>query len=492
MQKASNEGSPAVKRAALAVGLLMAGAAIAPLATPASAADLGGDCCADLEERVAELEATTARKGNRKVSLTISGWVANQIMWYDNGPASNAYVTGIGSTLNSHVTFTGAAQITKDWNAGYVLQLETGTSDPLTAGNTAFNAEGPSGLHIVKNHGAFVTNSVDVLYSYWFLKSDQLGKVSVGSIPQSSSHAAALVDGSGSLIPANWAPLDGMAINLARHGRQLQLPATGFPQGALMWCGTTQLPLAGDCNGVPLNGIRYDSPTFGGFSVSASWGEDDFWDVTGNYAGQFGGFKFATAVSYLDNRDENNSPGFNDAVGLSAFNPLKTDAQYLQIGAYLEHVPTGLFVYGAYGKEWNNNVYNPATLDTAFAAGTAALVTANQPSGDNWYIKAGMREKWTPLGHTVLYGEYGDRQDMFHEALTAFGVDGSDMTQWGLGAVQEIDAAAMSLWVNFKQYQPTLSGPGSATPGYINNGGESLTGKFDNINVFTAGALISF
>jgi hypothetical protein len=30
----------------------------------AKAADLGGSC-ADLEERVAELEATTARKGNR-------------------------------------------------------------------------------------------------------------------------------------------------------------------------------------------------------------------------------------------------------------------------------------------------------------------------------------------------------------------------------------------------------------------------------------------
>lgn len=41
----------------------------------AHAADLGGNCCADLEERVAELEATTARKGNRKISLTITGWV---------------------------------------------------------------------------------------------------------------------------------------------------------------------------------------------------------------------------------------------------------------------------------------------------------------------------------------------------------------------------------------------------------------------------------
>ena len=46
-----------------------------------AAADLGGNCCADLEERIAELEATTARKGNRKVSLTIYGWVAQQVMW---------------------------------------------------------------------------------------------------------------------------------------------------------------------------------------------------------------------------------------------------------------------------------------------------------------------------------------------------------------------------------------------------------------------------
>ena len=41
----------------------------------ASAADFSGDCCADLEERVAELEATTVRKGNKKVTVTISGWV---------------------------------------------------------------------------------------------------------------------------------------------------------------------------------------------------------------------------------------------------------------------------------------------------------------------------------------------------------------------------------------------------------------------------------
>ncbi len=72
-----------LKRTASRMALV---AAAGVLSTSAYAADLGGDCCADLEERVAELEATTARKGNRKVSLTISGQVNKMIThWSASG-----------------------------------------------------------------------------------------------------------------------------------------------------------------------------------------------------------------------------------------------------------------------------------------------------------------------------------------------------------------------------------------------------------------------
>ena len=64
---------------AAAAGLFMGGMAL----TPAQAADLGGDCCADLEERVAELEATTVRKGNRKVSVKLSGQVNRSLLIWD-------------------------------------------------------------------------------------------------------------------------------------------------------------------------------------------------------------------------------------------------------------------------------------------------------------------------------------------------------------------------------------------------------------------------
>src|SRR5215467_4173892 len=78
-----------VSRTALlaAAGIIVGGVAM----PSAKAADLGGDCCADLEERVAELEATTARKGNRKMSLTITGQVHKMIMWWDDGKSSKTY-----------------------------------------------------------------------------------------------------------------------------------------------------------------------------------------------------------------------------------------------------------------------------------------------------------------------------------------------------------------------------------------------------------------
>ncbi len=59
---------------------------------PVKAADLGGDCCADLEERVAELEATTVRKGNKKVSIILYGDVNHQVLFWDDGIETNAYV----------------------------------------------------------------------------------------------------------------------------------------------------------------------------------------------------------------------------------------------------------------------------------------------------------------------------------------------------------------------------------------------------------------
>ena len=90
---------------AAALGLVVGGFAFK--ATPARAADLGGDCCADLEERVAELEATTVRKGNKKVSVTLSGWVVKSFNWWDDGDLDGTYVGDKGYDLGTRFAITG-------------------------------------------------------------------------------------------------------------------------------------------------------------------------------------------------------------------------------------------------------------------------------------------------------------------------------------------------------------------------------------------------
>lgn len=431
-----------------------------------SAADLGGDCCADLEERIAELEATTARRGNRKVSLSLTGFVAKQILFFDDGVESNAYVTDTGSiSIGTHVLFSGEATIAPGWKAGYALNLEAVNADSLLVSQNA----GPETGSALAGGG----QSIAVERSYWFVKNDQLGQVSVGRQSSAADNQAILPDASGTLVVANYVLYDSNAFLLRRSDGLL----TGVNYGSLGNC--QALNGAGgavaDCDGIPNNGVRYDTPVLFGFSASASWAEDDIWAISGRYAGEIGGFKIAGAIAYNESSDEavaaNGNARLNGGLDVGA----------LQLGGYLEHLASGLFVYGAYGTEFNDT--------------TAALRGAGKssPDGDNWYVKAGWRSRLTPLGHTVFFGEYGQSDDRIVAALFDAGVDSSQLEQYGLGILQEVDAAAMSVWVSWRHYEVddlscTDQTAGSCAAFGLANGVTS----FDDLDIIKAGALISF
>jgi len=427
--------------ALLAAGLLAGG-----LSTSATAADFGGDCCADLEERIAELEATTARKGNRKVSLTVSGWVAEQVLFWDDGEESNVYVQGIGTTLSSHFKFTGSAQINSEWSAGYVMQLEADTADTLFADQDSDDSIG---------------DVVNLLQSFWFLKSKRLGQVSVGLQSQASDNTAILVDGSGSLVPANWVVFDNVSFFTLQNGVR-----NGLRWADYMHCHSVAAGIGGDCNGVPTNSVRYDSPTWNGFSMSASWGEDDFWDVAVRYAGAIRDFNVAVAAAYNHNTE-----------GLLSGDKT-VDAGYFQIGAYAIHNPTGLFFYGAYGHEEIDNTYADPLGD-----GAGGEVNPFDTSTNHFYLKGGLRRKLTPIGHSVFYGEFAKHYDQASPGLVDSLNDtltGTEVTRWGLGYVQEIDAAAMSVWFSYRNIEAEYD---------LTDG---TTVDVDELQLFKIGALIAF
>ena len=98
--------------------------------TPLYAADLGGDCCADLEKRVAELEATTVRRGDKKVSVTLYGKANRAVLFWDDGAETNTYIVD-NNYESSRFGLKGSAKISGDWTAGYLLEIEP------TEGNSA-------------------------------------------------------------------------------------------------------------------------------------------------------------------------------------------------------------------------------------------------------------------------------------------------------------------------------------------------------------------
>lgn len=387
----------------------------------ASAADLGGDCCADLEERVAELEATTVRKGNRKVSLTISGYIAQEITVWDDGEESNAYIHGLGPTQASHVKFNGQAVIAPGWTAGYLLRIQDLTGNAFSGG-----AAGVSQSTSTRN------DNLNTQMSYWYVQSKELGKVSVGRLAHAAKSAGMFTDLSGTQIIDNYTFLDGFP--------NFQLRASSGAPTSLTWgqlgfCYTQGAPLGGDCNGIVMNGVRYDTPTFAGFSASASWGEDDFWELAARYSGEVAGFKVAAGIGYTVMNDENTS------IAVPAAHK---DSEFFQAGVYIQHIGTGLFVHGIYGEEDNN--------------GTALTSGLIEPNSDQYYVKAGIRRKVLPLGATIVYGDYARYNDQLGPAAINQGATSSVLERMGGGIAQEIDSAAMTVYLKYQHYQADIDG----------------------------------
>jgi hypothetical protein len=387
-------------------------------------------------------------------------------------------------------------------SAGFEIMVEIeagGTSSKVSQ----WDEDGKVGAQIAGSTGVASFNAAnadsyggDWRRAAWWLEHKDIGRLTVGRFE--SAGAVTTVDLGGIGLAASGSMI------LVNGSFNLREPDGSF--SAIAWNalgdpasnqGRTEL-------------IRYDSPTIAGFIASASIGEaGDYWGAMLRYAGEFSGIRIAAGIGYekATDRATNVTPnqGPNDlfSANVAAIGITETGATP-EVEAWggslaLMHVPSGLFAQGHY-------------MAAQFSCDADAATTAGgywgwrncKADADQWLIQAGIAKNWTGLGNTVIYGEYSQNKDWGADkglgrnytgangTQTVFGVVDTDLTVWGVGVVQNIDAAAMTLYLTARHFSAdiTCNGAGADCSGAAVTPEKNL--RTEDFLAVTAGARVQF
>jgi len=214
--------------------------------------------------------------------------------------------------------------------------------------------------------------------------------------------------------------------------------------------------------------VRYDSPAWEGFTASWAWGEDDLWDAALTYKGSWNGISVLAKVGYGESTDPGETlgpAGFTFVTGGTncGTGPAEFKCKWGGAAGTVKHDATGLYVYGGWGKQ---------VIDTP---GLAATFDRDSTT---WFIQPGIEQKWTALGKTTIFGEYRKDDAGSNPGKTI----NSSIQFWQAGVVQNIEAAAMDLYVIYQHTDGDVTL--TATPGVVTD--------LDAFSQVTAGALIQF
>jgi hypothetical protein len=302
---------------------------------------------------------------------------------------------------------------------------------------------------------------------HWWIESEKLGKVSMGKASRVSDTAP-----ESDLSEAGVAGYAGVqdiggAFALRR--------ADGVLLGAA-WG-----DIYNHFNGDTANVVRYDTPEIMGFVASASWGEDDIWDVGLKYEGEGSGFKLAASIAYTE---------ISDAPGEFA----DLNQSTLVGSAAVLHEATGLNALISFGHRH----FDQAVLD-------ADGVTRTPEDAKFIYAKIGWLATLNNLGPTAFYGEYGWFKD-FVSALdntddedgngigdaadlaASFGgarIAGNTAEVWGAGVVQHIEEAEMQVYLGYRFHSAEFDLTDTA-------GAAVDAAKVDDFHTLVMGSKIAF
>jgi len=375
--------------------LVAAGAALlmgAYAHAPAKAADLGGDCCSDLENRVAELEATTVRKGNKKVSVTIYGQVNKAVLWWDDHVESNTYTVD-NNYESSRFGFKGSAKITGDWSAGYRLEVETTNNNSARLNQfDDDNANDPLG-------------PLNVRWSHIYINNKKWGEVRLGRTGTPIYNITK---------DTNVTDLEDTMHSDDRMNQSFFLRAKTSPKNAeglstLRWSDISRCCESSNafvCS-TRKEGVAYWSPNWEGFSASWGYFENDEWDAALRYKKEWGEtFEVGAGWGYANITDERLQ---NAGGGEAGF---RRDFNEWAGSESIKHIPTGLFVFNALSFS-----------ETEDSNAIGAFNGKRPPLMNAWDVEFGIQRKipWfglDSLGETSIWGGISQINDGFAQGTS--------------------------------------------------------------------------
>jgi hypothetical protein len=450
---------------------------------PVAAADLnayglGEACCADLDRRIAELEAMVARKGNRKLTLEISGLVNNGVLAWDDGEERNAYVV-TNDNQRSRFSFVGKAAIDAMWEAGYAIDVGIRTANSKLVNQFAdggFTGRPPTGF--------------DLRSSVWFLRHKRFGTVFLGTTFAATDRIANSNVTQTGMFDQYAAPENTGLSMFLRSSVDGQLTGSLLNWRRIIGAG-------GDQPGESQRGfslLKYVSPTWNGFTAAADWVVTDFWDVALRYRKEVAGFDIGAGIGYLQLTPASRTRSVCPTAILITLSggDAGPECRQLRGSVSAKHLDTGLFVNFGAGLT-KDGLVDDTTRYRLTEVDDSELFLSGQ---------AGIERQFLPLGKTTIYGDYynfgGGASTAFlvgpADALNPTGsrnwaVWHSNVDIWGGGIAQGIDNAAMIVYLTYRHVRGDLElrqlEGGAAT-------GPIAGAPIDDLDLLLTGAVIRF
>lgn len=321
--------------------------------------------------------------GQPKVKLVLSGQVNKALLFADDGNTSRKMIVD-NPAASTRINFAAEAPVTADFSFGaqHEAEIPTNNASVVTLqGNGDYNQASRS----------FVARKSEVMATH-----KRFGKLSLG-MGSTATDGVIEADLSNTAVSGNYADsaLVGAAILFynSRTKTTSGSPAVGDVFNTL--------------NGGNEDRVRYDTPTFAGFTGSVAGVSGGASDAALAYSGKIGAFELAATVGYY------NSNGISTTV---------------------DHRLSG-----------SASVLHSSGLSLTVAGGKQEFKAASRDNGTSLYGKLGYTAKIFGVGPTNFGIDYGVYDD--------YGQNGDEAKTYSIGAVQQFESIGSQVYILGKVYE---------------------------------------